>query len=146
MGTQAVSSLVSCFHNASLRPGVLLSPFLALIWAQGPAEHNPWVLRALRETGRTPHPAVYSPTSLLPSMQGPPEGAASPLVQTHPPSWPIASLFEQKTGKARSRAHVHMRIFQGQDSHFDLPTGWGSPPFTQSSHLRIWGPFPSGRC
>lgn len=107
MGTQAVLSVVSCFHNASLRPGVLLSPFLALIWAQGPAEHSPWVLRALGGGRKSPPQLVHRPPSLHPCR-----GLlkASPVPKSRTTTiWPTASLLGQKTGKAPSRARVHIR-------------------------------------
>ena len=109
MGTRAVTSFLRCFDNASLRPRVLPSPFLALIRAQGQAELSPRGLRALRDTGR-PHSLFTSqPPSVRGSLPLPRPGlllalsapkskpttsspTAGPAGQEGHPSGPVAAL------------------------------------------------------
>lgn len=86
MGTRAVTSLWRSFDNASLRPRVLPSP---LIWVQGPAEHSPWGLRALRRD-RTTSQLVHQPTSLCPWVP-PSSTAGSPAGLSAPKSKPTTS-------------------------------------------------------
>lgn len=128
MGTQVVTSLVSCFHNASLRPGVLPSPFLALIWAQRPAEHSPWVLRALWGGRKTPPthslftnlpPSLPQCRGLLESLPAPKSRPTTILANSQPRG------AENRQGPQQSPGSHMKRIFQGETATSTFPPVWG---------------------